>query len=40
MLDCLFDANGKLVKLKRFTNKKEVSIDYTDDKKNITVKNK
>lgn len=40
MLDCLFGAEGNVVRIKRYTNKKEVCIDYTDDKKNITVKTK
>lgn len=40
MVDCLFDSEGKLARIKRYSNKKEVSIDYTSDSKNITVKNK
>ena len=40
MLDCIFDATGKVARIKKFSSKKEVSISYTDDKKNITVKNK
>ena len=40
MLDCIFDSNGSVARIKRYTNKKEVCIDYTDKKKIITVKTK
>ena len=40
MLDCLFDVNGAVARIRRYTTKKEVSIDYTADRKNITVKTK
>ena len=40
MLDCLFDKNGSVVKLKKFTNKKEINIDYTETTKSVSVKNK
>ena len=40
MIDCLFDAEGKIVRIKRFTDKKEVNIEYTQNTKNISVKNK
>lgn len=40
MVDCIFDANGGIARIKRFTNKKEVCIDYDGRKKNISVKNK
>ena len=40
MIDCLFDAEGKIVRIKRFTDKKEVNIEYTENTKNISVKNK
>ena len=40
MLDCLFDLNGSIARIRRYTNKKEVSIDYTENRKNITVKTK
>lgn len=40
MVDCLFGADGNVVRIKRFSNKKEVCINYTEDKKNITVKTK
>lgn len=40
MIDCIFDSNGKVARIKRYTKKREVSIDYTEDKKKISVKNK
>lgn len=40
MIDCIFDSDGHIARIKRYSNKKEVSIDYTKDSKNITVKNK
>ena len=40
MIDCLFDKFGGIARIKRYTNKREVSIDYTEDTKNINVKNK
>ena len=40
MIDCIFDAEGHVVRIKKYANKKETCIDYTDDKKNITVKTK
>ena len=40
MVDCLFDAEGHVARIKRFSNKKEVSIDYTEDSKIISVKTK
>lgn len=40
MIDCIFDTEGHVARIKRYSNKKEVSIDYTKDSKNITVKNK
>ena len=40
MVDCIFDSNGSIARIKRYTSKKEVCIDYTDDKKTITVKTK
>lgn len=38
MIDCIFDAKGNIARIKRYSNKKEISIDYTDNKKNITIK--
>ena len=40
MLDCLFDMEGQIARIKCYSNKKEVSIDYTKDSKSITVKTK
>ena len=40
MLDCIFDTNGNIVRIKRYSNKREVCIDYTENKKQISVKNK
>ena len=40
MIDCIFDAEGKVARIKRFTNKREIQIDYTETKKNIRVTNK
>lgn len=40
MVDCLFDSNGNVARIKRYNKKREISIDYTEDKKQITVKNK
>ena len=36
--DCLLDSNGAIARIKTYSKKKEVNIEYTDDKKNITVK--
>lgn len=40
MIDCIFDSKGNVVKIKKYTSKREVDIEYTEDKKNITVKTK
>lgn len=40
MIDCLFDKTGNIARIKRFTNNREVSIQYTEDTKNITVKSR
>ena len=40
MIDCLFDYEGHVARIKRYLNKKEVRIDYTKDTKNITVTTK
>jgi hypothetical protein len=40
MVDCIFDAEGNIVRIKRFSNKKEVNIEYTEKTKSISVKNK
>lgn len=38
MIDCLFGENGDVARIKRYNNKREVSIDYTEKTKNIRVK--
>lgn len=40
MLDCIFDSKGNIARIKKYTKKREINIDYTDEKKNITVKTK
>ncbi len=40
MTDCIFDLDGKIVRIKRYANNKEVNINYTQDTKNISVKTK
>lgn len=40
MIDCIFDAEGHVARIKKYSNKKEVNIDYTQDSKNVTVKTK
>lgn len=38
MVDCLFNEAGEVVRIKRYNNKNEVSIDYSNNKKQVTVK--
>lgn len=40
MVDCIFDANGNIARIKRYNNKKEINIVYTDKTKSISVKTK
>lgn len=40
MIDCLFNNENEIVKIKKYTNKKEIDISYTKESKNITVKTK
>lgn len=40
MVDCIFDLSGNVARIKKYTSKKEVSIEYSDGKKNVTVKTK
>ena len=40
MIDCIFDSEGHVARIKRFSNKKEINIDYTEESKIITVKTK
>lgn len=39
MIDCLFDSEGKIARIKKYASKKEVQINYTQDTKIIKVKN-
>lgn len=38
MIDCIFDSDGKIVRIKKYNNNKEVNIEYTKDTKKISVK--
>lgn len=38
MVDCIFDLQGNVARIKTYSNKKEVCIDYNDSKKNVSVK--
>ena len=40
MVDCIFDKDGNIARIKRYNSHKETCIDYTETKKNITVKTK
>ena len=40
MVVCIFGSDGNIVRIKRYSNKKEVNIEYTEKTKNITVKAK
>ncbi len=40
MLDCLFTESGDIARIRRYTNNKEININYSDTQKNITVKSK
>ncbi len=40
MLDCIFDSDGKIARIKKYNNRKEINIDYSENSKNITVKSK
>lgn len=40
MIDCLFTAEGDVARIRRYNNKKEVSIDYSKTQKHISVKSK
>ena len=40
MIDCIFDMQGNIARIKRFSNKKEINIDYSQDTKSITVKSR
>ena len=38
MIDCIFDAEGNIARIKRYNSTKETCIEYTKTKKNITVR--
>ena len=38
MIDCIFDKDGNIARIKRYNSNKETCIDYTKTKKNITVR--
>lgn len=40
MIDCLFDTEGQIARIKKYSNKKEVNIDYTENSKNVSIKAK
>ena len=40
MFDCVFDSEGRLARIRRYNNKREVNINYTDTTKSISVKTK
>lgn len=40
MVDCIFDRDGNIARIKRYNSKREVDVQYTEDRKNITIKNK
>lgn len=40
MLDCLFNNDNEIVRIKKYTSKKEIDINYTKNSKNIIVKTK
>ena len=40
MVDCIFDSQGAVARIKRYCGKKEVNITYTEDKKNVSIKTK
>ena len=40
MIDCIFDSEGNVVRIKKYSNNREVKIDYTPESKNVSVKTK
>ena len=38
MIDCIFGTDGSIARIKRYNNKKEVNISYTDVTKTVSVK--
>lgn len=39
MVDCLFTEKGDIARIKQYTKRKEICVDYTDTQKHISVKN-
>ena len=40
MVDCIFDSEGNIARIKKYSNKKETCIDYTDNSKKVSHKTK
>ena len=40
MVDCIFSEEGDIVRIKRYNNKREININYTETQKQVTVKTK
>ena len=40
MLDCILDSNGAIARLRKYSKKREININYTETTKTISVKNK
>jgi len=40
MTDCIFDKEGKIARIKRFSNKKDIDINYNGNRKSVNIKNK
>ena len=38
MIDCIFDIEGNIARIKRYNSTKETCIEYTKTKKNVTVR--
>lgn len=38
MVDCIFDNDGNIARIKKYNNKREINIEYTEDRKNISVR--
>ena len=38
MIDCLFAETGEIARIKRYQNKQEINVNYSDNQKTITVK--
>ena len=38
MVDCIFDSSGNVARIKKYNNKKEINIEYSDNNKSTSVK--